>query len=143
MEVHSFVLIQKGQERIVNNLNSTEMLSLFEALYRVGGYFIVDVRTNAACPWCLEILFARLDCGAVLSSSSKHEASSLLHSIGDPAERAGPNAGGSGGTEGRLRAARARVQADLGSLGPEDAAREIKDAIEASVKLIKVLNKIS
>jgi hypothetical protein len=140
MEVHSFVVIHKNQERMVNNLNSTEMLRLFEALYRVGSYFVVDVRTNAACPWCLEILFARIDCGAVLSSSpSRLESSPIQPSNGDPAERANP---GAGSAEARLRSARAKVQADLRSVGPEDAAREIKDMIEASVKQIKLLNRI-
>lgn len=137
MEVHSFVLIQKGSERIVNNLNATQMLDFFDALYRIGGYFVVDVRTNVACPWCLEILFARVDCGSTAEIRGEGHAGSAVSSDVGP-ER--PNAGG---TESRLRAARATVAADLRSLGPQDAATEIKDMIEASVRHIKLLNSVS
>ncbi len=69
MEVHSFLLLHKGSERIVTNKNSTEMLHFYDTMYRIGGYFVVDVRTNEMCPWCLEILFARVNCDTAISVS--------------------------------------------------------------------------
>jgi hypothetical protein len=58
MEVHTFIL-ENGRP---NNLDISQMFTFFQSMYNLGGYYVIDMRDNLACRWCVEVIFARVDC---------------------------------------------------------------------------------
>jgi len=62
MEIHHFKVFYVKGVRTVTDVSSAEMVTWFENLRVVGGYYLVDRNDNPACSRCTEVVLAKLNC---------------------------------------------------------------------------------
>jgi len=62
MEIHHFKVFYVKGVRTVTDVSSAEMVTWFENLRTVGGYYLIDRNDNRHCSRCTEVVLAKLNC---------------------------------------------------------------------------------